>query len=701
MASPDLFCNQCGAANTAMATTCFACGNSLAQDDPLLILTGTVTSTAPVSSSPAITGQLAHDHLLNGRYRIVRQLGTGGFGAVYEAQDLQRNGALVAIKSINLHGLSSEEAIDATETFNREVGMLSELEHPNLPHIYEHFSDSEHWYLVMDFIIGETLDESVSKLRRGHLAVETVVEIGIQLCEVLSYLHSQQPPIIFRDVKPANVMRSVTGHLYLIDFGIARRFRPGQKHDTSVLGSPGYAPPEQYGRAQTTVQSDIYSLGATLRFLLTGQEPVGAFPVPESSYIQEVPLALQHLLAQMLAMEVDKRPSSIAIVKQRLLQIKGELEQKAVPYTASARSSPSPHTPTSASSGSPPAGKQKMLFWSSLSSAPYKLWLAIFLIIFTILGFSFHFLPGEGSDTQFPSNSLGNANQFADCAPDAGAREITAGPDRALWFTESCSDKIGRITTQGSITQFTLPTDTGDIAAGPDGAIWFENTGIDKIGRITPQGTITLFALPTTYSGVYGITAGPDGAIWFIGGQDKIVRITTQGTTTEFNISTKDSVITGITAGPDGALWFTEGAGNKIGRISPKGKISEFALPTRDSSPDQITTGPDGALWFTADAGKIGRITTQGRISEFPFPTNDIRDITAGPDGAIWFCELESNKIGRITPKGSITQFALPLSASGPLWITAGPDGALWFVEYGKIGRITTKGSITEFPAPS
>jgi hypothetical protein len=138
------------------------------------------------------------------------------------------------------------------------------------------------------------------------------------------------------------------------------------------------------------------------------------------------------------------------------------------------------------------------------------------------------------SDTQIPNNSLGNAAQLADCAPDAGARYITAGPDRALWFTESCSDKIGRITTQGSITQFTLPTDDdGGINVGSDGAIWFEDGALDTIGRITPQGSITQFALPVSASGPLDITTGPDGALWFIE-DGKIGRITTKGSITEF-----------------------------------------------------------------------------------------------------------------------------------------------------------------------
>src|SRR5260370_26107433 len=111
-----------------------------------------------------------------------------------------------------------------------------------------------------------------------------VLDIGIQLCKVLNSLHMRQPPVIFRDVKPANIMRNPRGHIYLIDFGIARQFTPGQARDTGPLGSPGYATPEQYGKAQTTVQTDVYGLVATLQTLLTGKVPfelslVGALAV--------------------------------------------------------------------------------------------------------------------------------------------------------------------------------------------------------------------------------------------------------------------------------------------------------------------------------------------------------------------------------------------------------------------------------------
>ncbi|SRR6266849_2890496 len=316
MASPSpIYCNNCGAANQAQTMLCFACGQLLA-------------AAVEDTSRPSQADSPASLALLAGRYRIIDMVGKGGFGAVYKAQDLRRNGALVAIKSINLHGLSPEEIIEATDTFNREVSLLSGLTHPNLPRIYDHFTDPEHWYLAMDFIEGETLDEYLSKVRRGHLAVETVLYIGIQLCTVLDYLHTQQPPIIFRDVKPANVMRTANGHLYLIDFGIARRFTPGQKRDTTVLGSPGYAPPEQYGKAQTTVQSDIYSLGATLCSLLTGNDPSESTFGYTSSSVQdrEVPANLERLLVQMVELDASKRPASMDSVKRALQGIKYEQE---------------------------------------------------------------------------------------------------------------------------------------------------------------------------------------------------------------------------------------------------------------------------------------------------------------------------------------------------------------------------------------
>ncbi len=295
--SSQLYCNSCGAANQDKAELCIVCE-------------------APVH---AFSGEL----LLKERYRILVPVGQGGFGNVYKVEDTQRGNRLLAIKEINLSTLTAQEAIEATAAFNREVRLLSDLTFPNLPRIYDHFTDREHWYLVTDFIEGETLEQYLNRKRSGRLPLKEVLDIGIQLCRVLDYLHTREPSIIYRDLKPANVMRTSIGHLYLIDFGIARHFKPGQPKDTVPLGSPGYAAPEQYGRAQTTPRADIYSLGALLHQLLTGNNPEqNPFRFALASLqAQSIPHRLQSLVLQMVEMDVNNRPSSMVIVKQELEQI--------------------------------------------------------------------------------------------------------------------------------------------------------------------------------------------------------------------------------------------------------------------------------------------------------------------------------------------------------------------------------------------
>jgi eukaryotic-like serine/threonine-protein kinase len=337
MPTTPLFCSACGAANQAQAKLCWACGQRFAAS----------TEHTGSASSPPAEQPAPPPALLVGRYRLMGIIGTGGFGAVYQAQDRRRNNAPVAIKSITLHHLSPEQIIEATDTFNREVRLLTDLEHPNLPRIHDHFTDPEHWYLVMDFIQGETLEEYLDRTESKHLSVAEVLDIGMQLCTVLGYLHTRHPPIIFRDVKPGNIMRASLGRLYLIDFGIARHFRPGQARDTMPLGSPGYAAPEQYGQAQTTAQSDIYSLGATLQTLLTGKEPLElrAGYGPASPQGQVVPVALDLLLEEMLDANVSRRPESMEVVKQALQRIQDEQ----LPVRSGQRVGPSQQT-------APPAG---------------------------------------------------------------------------------------------------------------------------------------------------------------------------------------------------------------------------------------------------------------------------------------------------------------------------------------------------------
>jgi eukaryotic-like serine/threonine-protein kinase len=309
MISSSIYCTNCGTANLRQAKFCFGCGHAL--------------QSGTLASPGSLTGLLVHNHEMNRRYRIIKQIGKGGFGAVYMAADLPFGNRLVAIKEMSQSGLSQQDLIEATNAFTREALMLAGLSHPNLPRIYEQFTELGRWYLVMDFIEGETLEEYVNKTPRGYLPLDEALDIGIQLCTVLDYLHSRFPPIIFRDLKPTNVMRALNGHLYLIDFGIARHFKPGQTADTIALGSPGYAAREQYSKAQTqtTPRSDIYSLGATLHQLITGDDP-SLMPFQFASlHSQPVPAALERLIMQMVELDAGDRPSSISYIKQELQHI--------------------------------------------------------------------------------------------------------------------------------------------------------------------------------------------------------------------------------------------------------------------------------------------------------------------------------------------------------------------------------------------
>ncbi|GCE08050.1 WD40 repeat domain-containing serine/threonine protein kinase [Dictyobacter aurantiacus] len=312
MTAKMLYCARCGAANSSQDVTCFACQNQLG-------LPGDDDDTA--------------SELIGGRYRVLAQVGVGGFATVYQVQDTQEKNAIRALKQINLSKLTAQQAIEATDAFNREVRLLSQLAHINLPHVYHHFTDPEHWYLVMDFIEGETLERYLELQVSSTPAVaqpapllpfDEIFSIALQLCEVLSYLHGRQPPVIFRDLKPSNIMRSRTGQLYLIDFGIARRFKPGQARDTIPFGSPGYAAPEQYGKAQTTPASDIFSLGALLHYLLSGEDPVeNPFKFsPISAYGQSGVSELATLVERMVRFNSAERPSSIAEIYREILLIK-------------------------------------------------------------------------------------------------------------------------------------------------------------------------------------------------------------------------------------------------------------------------------------------------------------------------------------------------------------------------------------------
>ncbi len=305
------------------------------------------------------TGRLPQQSLLKQRYMILEQAGRGGMGAVYEAIDMQDTRRHVAIKEMSQGKLNDSERIEAQQRFQQEAAMLSRLAHPNLPRIYDSFSERGRSYLVMDFIEGKTLFQLLKGIEGQRLPVAQVLHIANQLCDVLHYLHQQHPPIIFRDLKPTNVMVTAQGQVYLIDFGIARIFKEGQQQDTVFLGSPGYAPPEQHGTSQTNPRSDLYSLGATLHCCLSGQDPYYAPDrfafAPLRHYNPQVPPELDLLIAHLVSLDERKRPTSALEVQQMLKSI----GQQAADYTtglnpAMAASAPTQYALPGSPASTPP-----------------------------------------------------------------------------------------------------------------------------------------------------------------------------------------------------------------------------------------------------------------------------------------------------------------------------------------------------------
>lgn len=273
-------CSNCHHLNRPGARFCQKCGTLLPTNpfssDPSpnrLSSDPSPNRPQPNLASGLGTGRLSSQTQLAGRYHILQKIGQGGMGAVYQAVDSHIANHICAIKEMSDMAITdSAEKVQALQSFNRESELLATLSHPNIPRVMDRFSESGRHYLVMEYVRGETLQQKLDR-GEGPFSESQILLWMHQLCDVLAYLHRQTPPIIFRDIKPDNVMIDENGQVKLIDFGIVRFFKPGKNKDTTHLGTPGYAPPEQYGKQQTDPRSDIYALGATSFYLATGKPP--------------------------------------------------------------------------------------------------------------------------------------------------------------------------------------------------------------------------------------------------------------------------------------------------------------------------------------------------------------------------------------------------------------------------------------------
>lgn len=254
--------------------------------------------------------------VLNNRYRIQGQLGKGGMGAVFLAFDETLHLNVAVKQNLNLSPESERQ-------FLREARLLATLRHPNLPRVTDYFVLESNQYLVMDYVEGEDLHTVAS--RRPPTAHEAV-SWAVAVCDALEYLHSRQPPIIHRDVKPSNLKLHPEGSVVLVDFGIAKEASQGQTSTGARGLTPGFSPPEQYGGTRTDARSDQYALAATVYTLLTGRAPADSIErmlnkehlIPVRSLNPSVPVHVEEALQRALALEQEARFPDIATFREVL-----------------------------------------------------------------------------------------------------------------------------------------------------------------------------------------------------------------------------------------------------------------------------------------------------------------------------------------------------------------------------------------------
>lgn len=241
--------------------------------------------------------------LVDGKYKILNKVGQGGMSVVYLAMNEKANKQW-AVKEVRKDGVLDFEAVK--QGLVAETDILKRLSHPNLPSIIDVIDTEESFIIIMDYIQGNSLNRALEEY--GAQPQENVIEWAKQLCDVLGYLHSRTPPIIYRDMKPANIMLKPDGNVTLIDFGTAREYKEKNLADTTCLGTVGYAAPEQFGgMGQTDARTDIYCLGATLYHLVTGMNPCE--PPYEIKPIREINPALSSGLERIILKCTQRDPN--------------------------------------------------------------------------------------------------------------------------------------------------------------------------------------------------------------------------------------------------------------------------------------------------------------------------------------------------------------------------------------------------------
>ena len=268
------------------------------------------------ASHPLVPGS----RLQGGRYIIKKVLGQGGMGAALLATDIRLDGKPVVIKELISDQITPIRLQDDVRNFKREVATLAHIDHPLVPNVTDHFQEGTRYYMVQEYVEGENLEERLDRTNQPMKEREALIYAS-EILDVLDYLAQQTPPIVHRDIKPANiVIGAKERRAHLVDFGIARAevVRNAQRRQTSALGTPGYAPPEQY-QGNADPRSDLYALAATLHHLLTNRDPRNHPPFvypPVRTLNPQLSPEIERVLARALTSDINKRYQSAAAMKQ-------------------------------------------------------------------------------------------------------------------------------------------------------------------------------------------------------------------------------------------------------------------------------------------------------------------------------------------------------------------------------------------------
>jgi serine/threonine protein kinase len=272
--------------------------------------------------------------VLRERYKLVRIIGQGGMGNIYLANDLRLEGRLCAVKEV-AHDLSLDPDLmqEARDQFFREATVLARLDHPNLPKVSDFFSNDNLDYLVMDYVPGKDLRTLILEARQEgrFLSEDEVLNWANQMCNALTYLHTLEPPVLHRDVKPSNMKITPSGLLKLVDFGLVKLLAKGEVTITVLQGqgTAVYTPLEQFGgdMGHTDIRSDIFSFGATLYHLLTNKAPADARErfldpdtlIPPRQINEEISIRTERAVLYALNLHPDERPNSVEDFRKVLL----------------------------------------------------------------------------------------------------------------------------------------------------------------------------------------------------------------------------------------------------------------------------------------------------------------------------------------------------------------------------------------------